>query len=245
MITHIRTSWPLVLRYSWFGGVLVFALLSIWARQHALFPGEQELARSLQRHQFRALLGYEEVADIIGARVTLYVMAALGVLVFVTIRQWALALLAALAPLLTILGGIMKSVVERPRPTAEQVVALREIRTGYSFPSGHSLQATIITMVIVIAAQQLLHGWQRRVVQAIAIWCALTIGWERVFDGVHWPTDVAGGFLLGVLATFGLWHVMSLVRSRYVARRGDATREAQRRTELSAPTGHSDGSAGR
>jgi membrane-associated phospholipid phosphatase len=184
----------------------MFGVLTAWASLHTLFPGEQEVARWLQRRDTKALLGYEEFADIIGMRATLYFLSAFGLLGFLVLRKWSLAALVVIAPALTLVGSLVKVSIQRPRPSADQVIALREIRAGYSFPSGHSLQAAIICVVAIIIAQQMLHGRLRLAVQAGAVWLATTIGWERVFDGVHWPTDVVGGFLLGVLATSAAWY---------------------------------------
>lgn len=207
-------------RVLWLGGAVMFGVLTAWASLHTLFPGEQEVTRWLQRRDIPGLLGYEEFADIIGMRATLYFLSAFGLIGFLVLRKWSLAALVVIAPALTLLGSLVKVVIQRPRPSADEVIALREIRAGYSFPSGHSLQAAIICVVAIIIAQQMLHGRFRRAVQLLAVWLATTIGWERVFDGVHWPTDVAGGFLLGVLATSAAWHGIT----QFAAHRGAAVR---------------------
>ena len=190
----------------WLAGAAVFGLLTAWASLHALFPGEQDVARWLQRQDITGLLGYEEFADIIGMRLTLYVLSGFGLVLFLALRKWNLVALVVAAPLLTLVGSLIKVTIQRPRPTADQVEAIREVRAGFSFPSGHSLQAAIICTVAIIIAQQMLRGRLRRVVQAGAIWLAATVGWERVFDGVHWPTDVFAGLLLGFLVTSAAWY---------------------------------------
>ena len=206
-------------RVLWLAGAAIFGMLTAWASLHTLFPGEQEVARWLQRRRDTpGLLGYEEFADIIGMRATLYFLSAFGLLGFLVLRKWSLAALVVIAPALTLVGVLVKVAIRRPRPSADEVIALREIRSGYSFPSGHSLQAAIICVVAIIIAQQMLHGRLRLAVQAVAVWLATTIGWERVFDGGHWPTDVVGGFLLGVLATSAAWYGIT----QFGARRGTA-----------------------
>jgi undecaprenyl-diphosphatase len=111
-------------------------------------------------------------------------------------------------------GHLLKVVVRRPRPDIAQVIDIREPTTGFSFPSGHSLQAAIIGVVAIIVVQQLFTGRLRRVLQLGAIWLTITVGWERVFDGVHWPTDVAGGFLLGTLLVSATWRGLSELTRR-------------------------------
>jgi undecaprenyl-diphosphatase len=195
----------------WAAGAVVFAALAVWARRHALFPGEQALTHWLQEHRLPGELRFEEFADLIGYPTTMIVMAVGGTIVFLALRRWELAALAVVAPMLTRIGPVMKDLVARPRPAANEVPQIREHPGGFSFPSGHSLQASIICAVIIIAAQELLPGRLRRAVQLIAATLALTIGWERVFDGAHWPTDVVAGLLLGTLCTFAAWAVIRRV----------------------------------
>jgi membrane-associated phospholipid phosphatase len=198
-------------RALWLAGVALFAALTLWATQHALFPGELEVTRVLQHRESAGWLRYEELADLAGVRTTFYIAAFGGLTLFTLLRQWRLCTLVILVCPLLELGPLFKNLVERPRPTAAVVVAIREFPGGYAFPSGHSLQAAIVATVLAIAAHELLSGPPKWVVQALAVWLALTVGWERVFDGVHWPTDVAGGLRLGCLSTIAIWRVIGYV----------------------------------
>jgi undecaprenyl-diphosphatase len=213
-------KWPARLRdlsrgeLLWFLGAAIFGVLTAWASAHSLFPGEQELARWLQDHQYPTLLGYEEFADLVGARITLYVLTAVGVGLFLALRRWQLLALVIAAPLLTLFGHLVKILIQRPRPGLSQVIDIREPTTGFSFPSGHSLQAAIIGVTAIIVVQHLFTGRFRRILQAGAVWLTVTVGWERVFDGVHWPTDVVGGFLLGTLLVTATWRAIGLARRR-------------------------------
>jgi hypothetical protein len=71
----------------WVVGAVIFAILTAWASAHSLFPGEQWLAKWLQSHQYPTVLGYEEFADLVGARITLYVLTALGLVLFLALRR--------------------------------------------------------------------------------------------------------------------------------------------------------------
>lgn len=214
----------------WSAGAAALLLLTLWASEHSILSAEQVAARFLQQQQSSAVLKYEEFADIIGMRTAFEVVAVIGLTLFVVLRCWALfALVIVTAPLLE-LGPVVKNIVERPRPAALEVIAVRDFPGGYSFPSGHALQAAIIATIIVIAAEQLLTGRMRRLVQAMAIWLALTVGWERVFDGVHWPTDVIGGFLLGTLATIGVWKALG-----GVSQLASAVRQSSPTSDIGSP----------
>ncbi len=70
---------------------------------------------------------------------------------------------------------------------------------GPSFPSGHTTVATLGAITVVWAlAPWLQAAWQRRAISVVAAVYAVTVGWSRIWLGVHWPTDVLGGWLFGV-----------------------------------------------
>ena len=116
--------------------------------------------------------------------------------------------LAALV-LLTVAGGAilsnsLKYVYDRPRP--ELVPALTHYLAP-SFPSGHSAlaAATYLTLGSLIARAQASRRLKAYSV-ALGALLALLVGVSRVYLGVHWPSDVLGGWLLGaVWATFALF----------------------------------------
>ena len=87
---------------------------------------------------------------------------------------------------------------------------------GYSFPSGHT---TTATLAYVVVAALLVLRWPKRriVIFAAAGVCAIAVGLSRVYLGVHWPTDVLGGWLLAAtwLALCALtYRVFRVVQSR-------------------------------
>lgn len=70
----------------------------------------------------------------------------------------------------------------------------------FSFPSGH---ATINAVLYAIIAYLLAHGrpqWVRTTIYAGFTFLVLMIGLSRLYLGVHWPSDVAAGFLFGLAA---------------------------------------------
>ena len=116
-----------------------------------------------------------------------------------TTRAWW-AFLTMMVGWMLALG--LKSMVERARPVVDDPVSQSE---GYSFPSGHATNAAIIAVTLVILLWPLLSIAGRRVAIALGVvWVTLTC-LDRVFLGVHYPTDVIGGVLLGgglVLASY-------------------------------------------
>jgi undecaprenyl-diphosphatase len=116
---------------------------------------------------------------------------------FLLLRRWkrpaddiALLVIAAGSAVLPL---VVKVIVARPRPTIGQLSHLSSL----SFPSEHTTQAAAIYLTIAIMLSQgLARGWREAaIVLGIAI--ALAVAWSRVYLGVHYPTDVTAGLLLG------------------------------------------------
>jgi len=92
-----------------------------------------------------------------------------------------------------VLPFVVKLIVARPRPTIEHLSHLSSL----SFPSEHTTQAAAIYLAIAIMlSQSLTRGWREAVI-AFGVLIALAVAWSRVYLGVHYPTDVAAGLVLG------------------------------------------------
>jgi undecaprenyl-diphosphatase len=105
----------------------------------------------------------------------------------------------------------LKWIVARARP---QIVPHETHASGSSFPSGHALlsAAIYLTFAVVAAADmQRLRGY----LLAVALVLTILIGLTRVYLGVHWPTDVLAGWILGALWAL----LMTFVHNRSIVKR--------------------------
>ncbi len=116
---------------------------------------------------------------------------------FLLLRRWKRP--ADDIALLVIAGGsallplVVKLIVARPRPTIEPLSHLSSL----SFPSEHTTQAAAIYLTIAIMlSQALTRGWREAAI-VLGVLIAIAVAWSRVYLGVHYPTDVAAGLLLG------------------------------------------------
>jgi undecaprenyl-diphosphatase len=89
---------------------------------------------------------------------------------------------------------LQKYLIARPRPDLETHLVV--VKTS-SFPSGHANSSMIFFLTLALVASAGTK-WQRAAVAA-AIVLSLLVGISRVMLGVHWPSDVIGGWALGML----------------------------------------------
>lgn len=108
----------------------------------------------------------------------------------------------------TLAVELLKSAFDRPRPN---VVAHWATFSHTSFPSGHAADSAIVylTLAALVARSVKSRGLRVYVVLA-AMLLTLLIGVSRLYLGVHWPTDVLAGWILGagwafLAATIAWW----------------------------------------
>ncbi len=132
---------------------------------------------------------------------------AFGVAVVVGLFFWdrRAGWLMALGAVGSLLDQIVKVWVARGRPTAD-VVTILNPSSGYSYPSGHALFFTWLAFMLAVAIAPHVGPRWRVVTWGVAGLVILFACIGRIWAGVHWPTDVIGGFLLGVgWSAFILW----------------------------------------
>lgn len=95
----------------------------------------------------------------------------------------------------SVVGDGVKLLVARDRPVWQHPI---EVLHSYSFPSGHATGISALAgVVIVLAAMLLRRRSLRRLVDGLAVLVAIVVGADRVFLGVHNPSDVVAGWFLG------------------------------------------------
>ena len=146
--------------------------------------------------------------------VTLPVRIAIAGFLALRRRWWHLAAFAAAVVLSEILIGTLKGVYDRARPP-ESLVAT----SGASFPSGHSIAATVTVVAAVIA---LVPPGPRRVAWGtVATGFSVLMALSRAYLGAHWLSDALAGVLLGASCALLAALAVSVLQRRWSKRRPD------------------------
>jgi undecaprenyl-diphosphatase len=119
-----------------------------------------------------------------------------------------------------ILNSVLKGAFDRTRP--DVVPHLREVMSS-SFPSGHALTSAAVYLTLGALLMRIAEGrLAKYYCIAIAMFVTFLVGVSRVFLGVHYPTDVVAGWLIGMT-----WALLCWVIERALERRAGLKREAQ------------------
>ena len=204
------------------GGVWAFAELS-----------DEVLEGSTQAFDERVLLAMrhaDDLADPVGpdwleevgrdltalGGVAVLLLLSLSVAIYLALRRKTRALLLVVASVGggTVLSLVLKELFDRPRP--DLVPQLSHVATA-SFPSGHSMLSAVVYLTL---GALLARVHTRRSLKAFFLLLALTltllVGVSRVYLGVHWPTDVLGGWTLGAA-----WAALCSLVAGWLHRRGE------------------------
>ena len=97
--------------------------------------------------------------------------------------------------IITVLNQLLKRVLQRPRPTEYRIIE----ETGYSFPSGHSMVSMAFYGYLIYLIYKYVKNkyikWISIVLLSLLI---CSIGISRIFLGVHYTSDVLGGFFISI-----------------------------------------------
>ena len=125
--------------------------------------------------------------------------AAIALLYFAGRHRSAFLLFVTVAGERLLLDGL-KILVERPRPELDEHVVMTH---SFSFPSGHAANTmTVFVAITLFALPKRYRFWSI----PVAIALAATVAATRPWLGVHWPTDIVGGWMLAALSiSAALW----------------------------------------
>lgn len=97
--------------------------------------------------------------------------------------------------IVTILNQIIKFIMQRPRPTEFRIIE----ETGYSFPSGHSMVSLAFYGYLIYLIYKYINNkhLKRTLIIILSVLICI-IGVSRIYLGVHYTSDVLGGFLISL-----------------------------------------------
>ncbi len=190
---------PTRLAAAWFALLAFAGMLAVYGSTVAHASWEVAATHWIQTASPGALHAVAEFMTFIGRSPVSTLIPAAAILVLWWSGRRQLSVFLALAALARVLSPVVKALVDRPRPSDALVNVVHQLGDP-SFPSGHVLGATLFYGFLIYCAGSAISGRRlRRFVQAALVLVIGLMGYARVQLGAHWPTDVLGGYALGLL----------------------------------------------
>jgi membrane-associated phospholipid phosphatase len=103
------------------------------------------------------------------------------------------------------INGGLKLVFTRNRPDLWQHLV---IENDYSFPSGHAMISSALALTIILLAWRTTYRWYA---VAFGVLYTLLVGLSRLYLGVHYPSDVLGGWCVSILWVIVIYHATARI----------------------------------
>jgi undecaprenyl-diphosphatase len=185
--------WPL-----WLTGATLFALMAGFAAVSSRFPADLAIAECVQ-----SVDGFGPVAAFVNAAgdfpaVLAVTLLSIGWLFWTGRFMEASFVVLSFIP--RAIRNAISALVARPRPDPD-ILQVRDEAAGSSFPSGHVVGALVLYgLLFYLIGITVPKRGLRMLLQLLFAFVILAAGPSRVYVGVHWPSDILGGYLYGALA---------------------------------------------
>jgi undecaprenyl-diphosphatase len=160
---------------------------------------DHPVARFVATHRALPLTTVMKAVSMAGGPIGITGIAlAAGLIMGIAWRSWTPAIVLSVTDAGVIgLTIVFKAALGRARPPLAQAVAAAD---GFGFPSGHAATAAAVCGAAAWLCSTRMRSWRvRTAVWAGAAMLAALVGISRVYLGVHWTTDVIGGWFFGIL----------------------------------------------
>ena len=190
--------WPIVVVVS-----IIFAMDTYLVATSPLLPFDLPIAVFVQRFPWGPFAYVFDVINVTAGYWQIAVGAVAIVVMFLFERR--AGYLMAIGSISSLLDNLIKLLMARQRPSADLVHILTPA-PGYSYPSGHAVFFTWLSFMVAFALAPHVRPGRRWILWVGAAFVIVSACLARVWAGDHWPSDVAGGFLLGLgWSAFVVW----------------------------------------
>jgi undecaprenyl-diphosphatase len=208
ILRHVRSFYAALGIYIIAG--LVIAVVATWGfaevaeavKDGATHSFDVTTLKWLESHRVGILDRWLIEITALGTGLVVFFVAGIAALFLVLTSHRYSALLLGVATVgELLLNTVLKTFYHRPRPSAVEPLATA---FSSSFPSGHAMSAIVVYGTIAYLIARLVHHrWERMLTCGLAALVILLISLSRVYLGVHYPSDVLAGAVVGLgWATF-------------------------------------------
>jgi undecaprenyl-diphosphatase len=192
-----------------------FSLVALVVNNQVIMGADRSIIMFVQGFEKPILTQVMKFFTFIGSGKSITVLAIIILVYLIKIArprsEWVLFAFVVIGD--GILNVVLKEWFQRTRPDLHRLISI----SGYSFPSGHSMEAFALYGVISFLVW---HHLSTRLARILVVLCStfmiLMIGISRIYLGVHYPSDVIGGYLAsGFWLSAAIWFYQYYKEKRY------------------------------
>lgn len=178
------------------GCIKLFVELTESLKTDVLAQFDVEVTNFVVSYRSSALTDYfiavTNIGDVFGY---LIIFVGCSLLFYFIFKSWKYVLQLSLVLFLALSSNLaLKELVDRQRPILEHLVSVETL----SYPSGHAMTAmAFYGFLIYLFSTFRIHLFWKFVIAILLSVLILSIGLSRIYLGVHFPSDIAGGFIAG------------------------------------------------
>ncbi|WP_291726335.1 phosphatase PAP2 family protein [Bernardetia sp.] len=192
------------------GGMNIFIELTEHLKKDLLADYDKQIADYIISFRTPVLTKYFTFITHIGDRNGYLIALALFTLItYLAFKKWKYVIQITSVLLISSASNIMlKRFIDRARPDIEHLVSV----TTLSYPSGHAMSAmAFYGFLIYLVSTFKMNIFFKTSLIVVFILIILSIGISRIYLGVHFPTDIAGGYVAGLFWVFFCILIINLV----------------------------------
>ncbi|WP_066366697.1 phosphatase PAP2 family protein [Neobacillus fumarioli] len=195
--------------------IVGFSLISLFISDHKIISFDRTLIDQIQGLESPYLTSLMKLLTFIGSTPFVIVLSLCLIFFLYKVLHHRLELILFIGALggTAVLNKILKHLFRRTRPHLHRLIEA----TGYSFPSGHAMSAfTVYVILSFLLWRHIPSRWGRTLLIIFSTVMILGIGISRVYLGVHYPSDIIGGYLAsGFWLTVAIWFFQYYKEKRY------------------------------
>lgn len=217
----------------WVVGALILVLVSVAAHAHprSAFPGDIGVEEWVQQLHQPALIHFVNFASDANWPTPAGIIAVTVIVLLAIFRRFRAAICAAVSGFgADFVNVTLNGMVQRLRPNNTHIHTVAHLGL-YSYPSGHVTHVMAFygfLLYLTFEGMRAHPGWRPWlwIVRVICLYFLVFIGFSRVLEGEHWPSDVLVSYLLGgllLVVAIVLYHALTLGWLRLRARHAHRT----------------------
>ena len=189
--------------------IIGFSLISLLISDQKIIQFDRTIIDSVQGLETPSLTMIMKILTFIGSAPFVIVLSLCLLLFLYKVLHHRLELILFTAAILgsAILNGILKNIFHRVRPDLHRLIDI----AGYSYPSGHAMNAfTVYSIISFLLWRHISSRWGRIILIIVSMVMILAIGISRIYLGVHYPSDIIGGYFAS-----GFWVTTAILFFQY------------------------------